>query len=179
MHSTIRVIKKGFAVLYDALEIIKKQHKITLSVEIIGDFNKKAVKKTIGKFNDEFFTFQGLILEKNQLKRLISSAKIFVLSSNIEGMPNCLMESMALAIPCISTDVGSVNKIINDNINGFLIPKGNSQALADKIFLLLSNDELQTKFSLKGRETIINNFNWDKNLRIILKLYQMIINRNR
>ena len=82
----------------------------------------------------------------------ISDAGIFVLSSDYEGMPNALMEAMALGIPCISTDcpVGGPKEIITDKKNGLLIDVGNEDQLVNAIKMIISDDELSLMLSKNG-----------------------------
>ena len=80
----------------------------------------------------------------------LASARIFVLCSNVEGMPNALMEAMALGIPCIATDVSGVRDIIDDGENGFIIPVGNQKALEDRLMQLMDSEYLQDCFSRKS-----------------------------
>ncbi len=68
---------------------------------------------------------------------------MFVLSSDLEGMPNALMEAMAMGIPCISTDCkgGGARFLIQNGINGLLVPVGDADALAGAMIQMLSNEE--------------------------------------
>lgn len=63
----------------------------------------------------------------------ICKARIFTLTSNTEGMPNAVMEAMALGIPVISTDCpcGGPAALIENGVNGLLVPVGDAFALAD------------------------------------------------
>lgn len=73
----------------------------------------------------------------------IKDASLFVLSSDFEGMPNALMEAMALGLPCISTDCdgGGAKFLIENEKNGLLVPKGDVDALAAAMKRMLSDRE--------------------------------------
>jgi len=86
----------------------------------------------------------------------IFDAALFVLPSNYEGMPNALMEAMALGLPCISTDcpVGGPRYLINNNMNGLLISPGNLNELIEAIEKLLSDDFLRHKIGNNAKEIV-------------------------
>ena len=75
----------------------------------------------------------------------IKSAKLFVLSSDYEGMPNSLLEAMALGLPCISTDCpcGGPRQVLGD-INGCLVEVGNVDKMSEAIVQMLTNTDLIT-----------------------------------
>lgn len=77
----------------------------------------------------------------------ICKARIFTLTSNTEGMPNSIMEAMALGIPVVSTDCpcGGPAELIEDGENGILVPVGDAYALADAFRKILSNQEYADK----------------------------------
>ena len=70
---------------------------------------------------------------------------MYVLSSNYEGMPNSLAEAMAIGIPSIATDcpTGGCRDLINDGVNGYLVPIDDPESLA-KTMINLSNNEPNT-----------------------------------
>ena len=73
----------------------------------------------------------------------IKSARCYVLSSISEGMPNSLMEAMAIGLPCVSTDCeNGPRELITHGVNGFLAPVGDHKAISDYIIRILDNDEL-------------------------------------
>ena len=79
------------------------------------------------------------ILEK------LAEAKIFVLSSDYEGMPNALMEAMAVGVPVISTDCpcGGPSMLIQNNVNGFLVPCDDEDALSLALMKLLNSKNMK------------------------------------
>lgn len=74
---------------------------------------------------------------------VLSSAKLFVLCSNHEGMPNSLLEALAMGLPCISTDCpcGGPKMVIDSGRNGYLIPVGDERALAARMLWALRSPE--------------------------------------
>ncbi len=79
----------------------------------------------------------------NNVPEVLSEAKIFVLSSDYEGMPNSLLEALAMGLPCISTDCpcGGPRQVIEDGVNGLLVPVGDEDAVAEAMLKLLSDSE--------------------------------------
>lgn len=77
----------------------------------------------------------------------ICKARIFTLTSNTEGMPNSIMEAMALGIPVVSTDCpcGGPATLIEDGVNGLLVPVGDAFALSDAFRKILSDAEYAEK----------------------------------
>ena len=80
----------------------------------------------------------------------IGKARIFTLTSNTEGMPNSVMEAMALGVPVIATDCpcGGPAALIENGVNGLLVPVGDAFALADAFRRIFEDRE----FELKLRE---------------------------
>jgi len=83
----------------------------------------------------------------DDIKERLSEASMFVLTSDFEGMPNALIEAMALGLPCVSTDCdgGGARFLIKDGENGLLVPKNDVAALANAMDRILSDDALAQK----------------------------------
>lgn len=80
---------------------------------------------------------------KKNVGSLIKDAALFVMPSNFEGMPNSLIEAMAMGIPCVSTDCkgGGARSIISSGVNGLLVPIDEKDALKQAMEKLLMNPE--------------------------------------
>ena len=97
----------------------------------------------------------------------IRTARLFVLSSDYEGMPNALMEAMALGLPCVATDCrpGGARTLVEDGVNGFVVPRMDVDALADKMRYVLSHPDVADTIAHGGRkiaETHTEKITFDK-----------------
>lgn len=87
--------------------------------------------------------------------KVINRASAFVLSSDLEGMPNALMEALAMGVPCVSTrcDMGP-EELIDNNVSGTLVEVGNSKEIADAIMKIIKNPDYSDKISTNARNLI-------------------------
>lgn len=99
----------------------------------------------------------------DDVPKILSKAEIFVLSSDYEGMPNSLMEALAVGVPCISTDCpcGGPKMLIDNNINGILTSIGDEDEMKNSILYLLKNKEIANNI---GHRSKINSLKYKYNL---------------
>ena len=101
-----------------------------------------------------------VVLEGNVsgVQERIKNAKLFVFTSDYEGLPNALMEAMAIGIPCISTDCspGGARMLIQNEENGILIPCGDTQALTDELDALYNDIDFCKKLGSNSKKIRAN-----------------------
>lgn len=93
-----------------------------------------------------------LMGRKDNVQQYILDAEIFVLPSNSEGMPNALLESMALGLACISTDcpIGGSAVIIDDEKNGLLVPMNDVNQMAKSIERLIVDTDFASQLRIEA-----------------------------
>ncbi|MBI3217909.1 MAG: glycosyltransferase family 4 protein [Bacteroidetes bacterium] len=102
---------------------------------------------------------------------------VFTFPSYREGFPNSVMQACSLEIPCIVSDINGCNEIIENQVNGIIVPAKESSSLLNAMKLLANNAELRTTFAQKSRTHLVANFDqnylWNQLLeeyRVLLKL---------
>jgi glycosyltransferase involved in cell wall biosynthesis len=71
--------------------------------------------------------------------------------------------------------VGFVEEHIIDGVNGFLVPRGDVEEMANKVLLLLSDEDLRLRMRAKAREYAERNFNWDGIIARWYNVYQEVL----
>ena len=139
------VSQKNQKMLIDAFAQIHKDFP-NYTLTIYGEGNcREALESQIKNLHLEgFVTLPGT---KKNIFDHISNAALFVLSSNYEGMPNALIEAMCLGLPVISTAVSGTSDLIEDGVNGTIVPVGNKEKMIEAIRYVLSNTEIQKKYA--------------------------------
>ncbi len=103
-------------------------------------------------------------------------ARLFVLSSSYEGMPNALLEAMAIGLPSISSDCpcGGPREVIDDGINGYLFKVNSTSSLVDVLKKALKTDPTTISENAKNIcETHSANMIFSKWLEYINELYEI------
>ncbi len=159
--------------IYDLIDVINKIIIDFPSVKLYigGDGEIEKLNKMIEK--SENIKYIGWIYGKEKNKYLEESS-FYILPSYNEGMPMSLIEGMAYENVVISTKVGGIPKIIDDNVNGFLIAPGDKKDLYNKLFILLKDKNLREKFSKNARKTVEEKFDIDKGIQKLINLYNEV-----
>lgn len=118
-----------------------------------GSMREQIEQYCIEQHLTESVIFMGV---QDNIADQIQKASIFVLTSRQEGMPNALIEAMALGLAVISTDCpcGGPADLIQDGLNGYLIPVDNKNILKKKLFTLIEQKEKRDAFGKKACEIV-------------------------
>lgn len=159
---------KKAVVTFARFQISQKRHDILL--EGFRLFHEKHPEYSLDLYGDgdDMDRVKSMVLEKdlsssvffrgrstNVLHDLLSY-RLFVITSDFEGMPNALMEAMAVGLPVISTDwrPGGVTSLIDDYVNGVIVPMQNPTALANAMEKVLSDEDKMVKMGRKARKSM-------------------------
>lgn len=169
--------KKGYPYLIEACKILKDKG-VEFSCEIQGNGPQKAeLERLISKNNLGKDITLGGVIKHDEVLDFIRSGSVFVLpcirgsDNNMDGIPTVLMESMAMEIPTISTDITGIPELIDDSVNGVIVPQNDSAALADAILKIKEDPGFAEKIRKKSREKVANKFNVEKNVKKLIEVF--------
>ena len=114
-----------------------------------GPSRKKWEEYAQGTSCTERIHFMGMA---DEIYTKIDADSIFVLPSIMEGMPNALIEAMALGLACVSTDCpcGGPKDLLKDNENGLLVPVNDADAMAEALKKLMDDETLRKNYGQKA-----------------------------
>ena len=112
---------------------------------------------------------------RRDIPRLLAAMDVFVLPSIREGLPISLIEAMAARTPVVASNIGSVNDLVRDGENGFVVPARDGAAFAHAIQRLLESTELRARFANAGRATVEASFSLRAAVRAYENLYRTAV----
>jgi glycosyltransferase involved in cell wall biosynthesis len=156
--------RKGFDCILEAIANIVSTNK-NIFLTIVGDGPQmENLKKKTDKLKiDKYVRFAGFVPNKD-INTYYEKSHIYLNMSYAEGFATVCLEAMASGLAIISSKVGGFEDAIQDGVNGYLINKGDSEALANKINYLVENVKFIEKLGEKARETIAEHYDWDKSI---------------
>src|SRR5262249_23297285 len=103
---------------------------------------------------------------------------VFVLSSLREGLPNVLLEAMALEVPVPAPRIAGVPRLIRDGANGLLVPAGSADDLTRALARLCADAGLRAELGRAGRETVGTRYSFAARMQKVGALYDQLLSRN-
>jgi len=113
--------------------------------------------------------------DRNDVPVLMQLMDIFILPSLAEGISNTLLEAMASGLPVIATSVGGNVELIEEGVNGRLVPVNNVVAMADAVAELIDDPALRQSMGEKGLALVRTTFNWEKTVADYLAVYDTLL----
>lgn len=135
------VAQKRQDLMIDAFALVHKLHP-EYTLRFYGDGPDEAAMKqyVVDMGLENAVEFHG---STQSVLGEVAKAKVFVLSSDYEGIPNSLLEAMSIGMPCISTDCspGGAKMLIDSGKNGIIVPRGDKYALSEAICQMIEDGQ--------------------------------------
>ena len=116
---------------------------------------------------------------RSDLLPVYAAFDLFVLSSRREGLPNSILEAMAMALPVVTTDVAGAKELVLDGRTGYVLPQSDAQGIARALVTLTEHEELRKRMSDASRERVERDFSFSTRLQRIESLYERVLGLER
>lgn len=147
--------QKAHWVLVEALARLK--NRVPARCVILGDGPRHAALEAL--IHRHHLEGRVILLgERDDVTAWLSSLDAFVLPSAWEGLPNALLEAMALGLPVVASRVDGVPEVVEDGVNGLLVPPRDPVALAKKLADLCSDAGARARMGEAAKQTIARRF---------------------
>jgi glycosyltransferase involved in cell wall biosynthesis len=170
--------KKGLPTVLRALKYLSDR-KISLDHILIGDGDDRqkilALIKTLGlPSKTRWLGTQP----HHVVLRHYQTADLFVLGCEVasdgdrDGIPNVLLESMAMGVPVVVTDISAIPELVQDGQTGLLVPPGRPRKLAEAMLRLLTDMELRNRIITAARQRVVTGFDNCQLIRDLAEVYR-------
>lgn len=166
---------KDYSTYLKAANIVL-QHKTDVSFLCIGAGDDSQAKLEVEEQHKSKILFLG---RQNDVESIMNVCDIGVLATFTEGISNALLEFMSLEKPVVITGGGGCVELVENNENGFVLTQGNFKMLAEKILLVLDNEQTRSNFGRKSRSIVEHKFGIDKMIDQYSELYTKMSRNNK
>lgn len=164
--------KKGYAFSVQAIQILKLKG-IHCQYRVIGEGRYvESIAFLRGHFGlEDSIKLMGA-LPPVQVKEQMLWADVFLHSSVSEGFCNAVMEAQAMKLPVVCSDADGLAENILDGVTGFVVPRRNSAALAEKLSVLSKDPALRQQMGDAGRQRVQTHFRTGDQIEAFRKVYE-------
>jgi N-acetyl-alpha-D-glucosaminyl L-malate synthase BshA len=170
--SNFRPVKRIQDLVYAMRMVVKEAPSTRLT--LVGDGpDRHSIEKLIEQLHlGRSVTLTGF---RNDVANIFRCSDVGVLCSETESAPLTLLEGMSCGIPMVATSVGGIPEIVQDGVNGLLVPPKQPEELAEAILKLVKNGKLRGKLGAAARGTILERYTAKKVVKAYLETFEGVI----
>jgi glycosyltransferase involved in cell wall biosynthesis len=178
---------RGFELVLKAMEIVRKQRPSAVC-RIIGDFDKRGIRSqpfaptSIGSESHGVTLFKKTKYENipgHIAAHAVGWLPWQLCQANLYGIPNKLLEYMALARPVVASDLEFISQIVNDNECGIIVPWNSPEAHAQALLYLFDHPEEAQRLGENGRRAVREKLNWENQFISLTVLYDSCLRKEK
>lgn len=169
------LLDKGLGTLIEAARILKRTHTVRIVLAGEPDTGNPATVdlETLHAWQEaglaEWWGFQS------EMETVYAQAAIVTLPSLGEGLPTVLIEAAACGRAIVATDVPGCREVVEDGVNGLLVPPSDPQALAQALASLLEDAAMRKRMGAAGRRRVLERFADRLIIQQIVEVYQRLV----
>jgi glycosyltransferase involved in cell wall biosynthesis len=164
--------EKGFDVLLEAAAVVGRDNPDVGFVQFGDGRLRESMSQRIVELGlDARFILAGF---RDDLDRIYPNLDLVVLPSHTEGLPNVALEAGAAGVPVVATAVGGTPEVVQDGVNGYLVPPGQPDVLARRILDALHDEPSRRAMGQSGLDRVRAEFTLQSQAEQYLKLFEAL-----
>mgnify|MGYP003288611188 CR=1 FL=1 len=162
------VPEKGIMCLIEAFKKVDTSKKLVI---VGGSSDTVEYENELKTMADENIIFTGF-QQGRMLEEFYSNAYLYVLPSDLEGMPISLLEAMSYGNCCITSDIPECTEVVGEY--GISFKKGNVEDLREKLQIICDNPEVVENYKQNASDYVCKKYNWDRVVDETLRIYKNV-----
>ena len=168
-------VEKGFEFLIRSVDQLIREG-LDIGLIIVGEGDQHAELSSLIRSLNQRERIQLLGFQSEMLP-LYEAMDVFAMSSIREGLPNVILEALAMGIPILATEVAGLPDVITDGKTGFLVPIGDESAWTMKLKKLLMDADLRGRFGLAGQQMVQEQYSFKHRMQQMAEVYDHVLGR--
>lgn len=166
----VATVIKAFKAFLQKLPV-EEREEIRLEIYGGGELLEN-LKILVAELHLEKQVYFGGYVENKKIPALLNQMDIFVLGSERESFGVAAVEAMSCGLPVVATNVSGFQEVIEDGKTGFLVPVGDYDAMAEKMYILYKNVKFRENMGKAGCQRVKELYDWKKNVDEMIRLYK-------
>ena len=169
----------GIDTLIDAFSIVVRENpELKIRLIIAGDGTERhSLENQVAKLGlSDKVDFLGRI-PNGEVAKLLSKMDVYAAlsRSDSESFGVAAVEAMACGVPVVVADADGFKEVVPDGIAGFIVPRNDARAAANKISYLLNNKNVAREMGILGRKHVMEHYTWKSSVDTMMDIYKIIM----
>lgn len=170
---------KGHEFALDALARVRARGlDAELTIYGAGPY-EEAIRYAIKQLGLESYARLGGAMRREAMPAIYADADIMVHAAIEEGFCNAVIEAQAMELPVVTFDAGGLSENVEDGVTGYVVPRRDADAMADKIVMLANNPDARRQLGEAGRARALAKFDLERQAEAFVRLYNELAARPR
>ena len=163
------VAEKGYPELFEAFRELEESYVLVVIGPEDPDKADSVPAEMVAAARNAGVRFLGM---RTDVEDLYAAMDVFVLPSHREGFPRAAMEAAAMGLPVVATDIRGCRQVVDDGINGFLVPVRSPHELARALARIGADSSLRAEMGAASRRIALERFDEEKVVEIVMDAYR-------
>ncbi len=170
---------KNVETLIEAMHVLSQREVGDFELELVGEGDQRPkLERLVAEYGLARRVRFSDWVPREHIADYYRRADIFVTATTWEGMPNTVLEAMACALPIVGTQVPGLQELVQDTVNGYLVPPRDPIALADALVLLINNGYERRRMGRQSRLLAERQFAWEYIAAQYVEVYRQVLERS-